>query len=255
VKNQTAIVTGASRGIGATIATTLAAARFTTILIGRDAEALNSVTESIKAEGGLAFAISCDITDKNAVQAAFRSIKQVGPAPSVLVNNAGLGGPFRLTTEVSDEEWEAVFSTNMRAAFWFCREYLPPMKEAGYGRIVNIASIYGLVGGEYSSLYSASKHALVGYTKSIGREWGAFGITSNALCPGFVETEMHSYSDSDEVRPRLGPIGTPTGAIEIAETVLFLMQPMAKHINGATIAIDGGDAAGFPFQIAKASEA
>jgi 3-oxoacyl-[acyl-carrier protein] reductase len=247
VSVPTAIVTGASRGIGAAISVALAKEGLSIALLGRDIEALRSVEAQILAGGGSSFVIRCDLTERASVDSAFSEVYKRCPAPTVLVNNAGVGGPFHLTTEVTDEEWDLLFATNVRSAFWFCREFLPAMKRGGFGRIVNIASIYGLVGGERSSSYAATKHALIGYTRSIAREWGPFGITSNAICPGFVMTDMHRNSAQSRSKPRLGPVGTPVGVDEVVGTVLHLTRPQAAHINGAAIVLDGGLTAGFGF--------
>jgi 3-oxoacyl-[acyl-carrier protein] reductase len=236
-----AIVTGASRGIGAAIARRLGQ-NHSLILLARNAQALESVADELKQAGGEADSIACDLTDWGSVQQAFRRIGDHA-APSVLVNNAGIGGPFHRIDEVDDAEWTRIFHTNVRSLFWLCREYLPVMKERKFGRIVNISSVLGVVGGGRSSTYVATKHAIVGYTKALACEWGSFGITCNAICPGFVDRAMHGESRLNAPLRNIpsGRLGTPE---EIAALVEFLCSREAAYINGAALLADGGLTAG-----------
>jgi 3-oxoacyl-[acyl-carrier protein] reductase len=204
------------------------------LLLARDTGAI----ETLSGQLGHAAAVPCDLTSWESVEQAFACMDQF-PAPSVLVNNAAIGGPFHRIDEVDDAEWADIFHTNVRAPFWMCRKYLPAMKQQHFGRVVNISSVLGVVGGTRSSTYIAAKHALVGYTKAVACEWGEFGITANAVCPGYVDTAMHGPS---VVTPPLhnipaGRLGTPE---EIAELVAFLCSPQAAYINGAAILADGG---------------
>lgn len=164
--------------------------------------------------------------------------------PLILVNNAGIGGPYHRADQVSDEEWDLVFATNVKSVFWFSRWLLPLMRQRGFGRIINIASIYALAGGTGSSTYAATKHAILGYTRSIAAEWGASGITCNAICPGYVNTQMgiqpaqipeHEKRIIEQIRVRR--IGLPA---EIAEMVAFLSSRQAAYVNGASLVVDGG---------------
>ena len=188
--------------------------------------------------------IPCDVTVRRSVDAALAAVSDRLGTPCVLVNNAGLGGPFHRADEVSDEEWELLFATNVRSAFWFCRAPLPRMKEQGFGRVVNLSSVQGLAGAARSSTYVATKHALVGYTKALAAEWGRYGITCNALCPGYVGTAMGVQGDQIEdhentvlARVPAGRLATPD---EVAGFVAFLAGREAGYINGASLVIDGG---------------
>jgi 3-oxoacyl-[acyl-carrier protein] reductase len=245
-------VTGASRGIGAGIATRLAKSGAAVALLGRDFQRLANVEADIRASGGASKAITCDVTDSQSVSRAIEETEAALGAISVLVNNAGLGGPFHRATEVSDEEWELLFATNVRSAFWFCRALLPRMASRAFGRIINISSVLGLVGAARSSTYSATKHALIGYTKSIAAEWGGNGITSNAICPGYVLTDM--TANHPEPLPSQSPavpagrLGTPE---DVAELVVMLAREESAYINGAVLTIDGGLTAACPDLITR----
>ncbi len=172
-------------------------------------------------------------------------INQWGDALLILINNAGIGGPFHRTDEVSEEEWDSVFNTNVKAAFLFCKALLPIMKKQQFGRVINISSVYGKTGGALSSAYAASKHALVGYTKSLAVEWGKYNITCNLVSPGYANTSMGA--DNDEYHADI-IAGIPAQRLaapeEIAKLVAFLVQPGSSYINGADIVIDGGFLAG-----------
>ena len=234
------MITGASRGIGAAIARRLQA-KYSLILLARNVDGLEQVAEEARLAGGAAVSVACDLTDWHSVQQAFRKIAS-HPAPSVLVNNAGIGGPLHRIDETDDAEWSRIFDSNVRSLFWLCREYLPKMKEQGFGRIVNLSSVLGVVGAARSSTYVATKHAMVGYTKALACEWGAFGITCNAICPGYIDTRMHGASQQARISVPLhnvpaGRLGRPE---EIAALVDFLCSPDAAYINGATILADGG---------------
>jgi NAD(P)-dependent dehydrogenase (short-subunit alcohol dehydrogenase family) len=178
-------------------------------LLARDQGALEAVAAEIRAAGGSCAVCPCDVIDRSSVDAALaQATAALGP-PTILVNNAGFGGPFQLLSDSTDADYDQVFHTNVRAAFWFCRALLPGMRAAGFGRIVNVASIEALTGASESAHYIASKHALIGYTKAIAAEWGRFGITSNAVCPGFVATEMAAGFDPAKITPRIPPVDSP----------------------------------------------
>jgi 3-oxoacyl-[acyl-carrier protein] reductase len=236
---RTAIITGSSRGIGRATALVLARRGTAVALLARDQGALEAVAAEIRAAGGSCAVCPCDVTDRSSVDAAIaQATAALGP-PTILVNNAGFGGPFQLLSDSTDADYDQVFHTNVRAAFWFCRALLPGMRAAGFGRIVNVASIEALTGASESAHYIASKHALIGYTKAIAAEWGRFGITSNAVCPGFVATEMAAGFDPAKITPRI-PAGRFADPTEIARIVAFLAAEESPYLNGSVIAADGG---------------
>lgn len=237
-----AVVTGASRGIGAAIAEVLAADGYQVALLARDVEALARLEKKLTAAGGRARSFLCDVADEAAVNATLSSVETHLGTPGVIVNNAGVGGPFHRVDEVSREEWDALFAVNVDGVRHFCRWALPRMKAGGYGRIVNIASIQALFGGARSSTYAATKHAVIGFSKSIAAEWGAYGITCNAVCPGFIDTEMLAKADPaarTELLRRIpaGRFGTPE---EVARLVAFMVGPHGGYINGSAVVMDGG---------------
>ena len=244
---RVALVTGASRGIGAAIAAKLAEEGVEVALCARDAQRLAEVEASIVRGGGEARYFVCDVTDRTSVGTTLDLdiVEEELGQVSILVNNAGWGGPFHLTNEVSDEEWERIFATNIRSAFWFCRRLLPQMRNAGFGRVINISSVLGLAGAARSSTYTASKHALVGYTKALAVEWGGAGVTCNVVCPGYVATDMTAGRDAEsKLDASMIPVGRYGQAREVAEVVAMLARLEAGYLNGSIVTIDGGLSSG-----------
>jgi len=243
---QTALVTGGSKGIGAATARRLAEDGYRVVILARGEAAMAAICDELRSRGDDAVGIRCDITERKSVDEALRRIEGEVGSPGILVNNAGFGGPFHRVDEVSDEEWETVFATNVRAPFWFCRALLPKMKEQGFGRVINIGSIQSLRGAALSSTYVATKHALVGYTKALACEWARWGITCNVICPGYVKTEMlpADFEDTSGLRPRI-PAGRFAEPREIADAVSFLAREGSAYFNGAVLTIDGGLIAGY----------
>lgn len=241
-QSPVAVVTGASRGIGAAIATELSRQGFEVALLSRDTALLTRLQEQLAVAGGRAWPFVCDISNGKDVEATLEKLEAKLGVPRVLVNNAGAGGPFHRADEVSNEEWDWLFGVNVEAVRDLCRWALPRMKAQGYGRIVNISSIMGLFGGAQSSTYAATKHALVGYSKAIAAEWGPYGITCNAVCPGYIETDMLANADP-KVRARLleriptQRFGKPD---EVAGLVSFLVGPQSGYVNGSALVMDGG---------------
>jgi 3-oxoacyl-[acyl-carrier protein] reductase len=227
VNKNVAIVTGAARGIGASIA--------------RHLKEQGYRVAALDLEGT---EYRCDVGQPQSIDAALDEVESKLGTPTVLVNNAGVGGPFHRIDEVSTDEWDWIFSTNVKSVFYFSKLILPKMKALGTGRIVNIASIQGLVGAAQSSTYVASKHAMIGYTRAIAAEWGEYGITCNAVCPGYVDTKMGIQPDQKQdylkqvlARSPVKRIATPD---EIATLVGFLVTPSAAYLNGSVLVADGG---------------
>ncbi len=242
--SEAAIVTGGARGIGAATARVLALRGLKVAVLDILESEASAVADEIVRTGGQAFGIRCDVSKRAEVESAIAQIETRWATPLVVVNNAGVGGPFHQVDEVSDEEWDWIINTNLRSVFLFCRALLPKMKAAGYGRIVNISSIQGLLGATRSSTYAASKHGMMGYTRSIAAEWGAHGITCNAICPGYVDTQLGIQSDKvDRYLERVlakSPIQRVARPEEIAAMVAHLIGPEGSYVNGAAISIDGG---------------
>ncbi|WNG52142.1 SDR family oxidoreductase [Archangium minus] len=239
VNANIAVVTGASRGIGAAIAEVLAENGFRVALVARDVAALSKLETKL---GDRARSFVCDVADEAAVNATLDRIETSLGTPGVIVNNAGVGGPFHRVDEVDTAEWDALFGVNVDGVRHFCRWALPRMKASGYGRIVNISSIQGLFGGARSSTYAATKHAIIGFSKTIAAEWGAYGITCNAVCPGYIDTEMLANADPESRKELLRriPAGRFGSAEEVARLVAFIVGPFGGYINGSSLVMDGG---------------
>lgn len=193
---DTALITGAGRGIGKAIALHLASHGITTLLVSRSKDELHLVRDEIVAGNGKAFAYTCDLTDRDSIQLLTERLLDEHRTISILVNNAGLAKSFKLE-ETSTEFWDQVLATNVTAPFLFAKAFVPGMKEAKRGFIVNIASTAALYGFSYGSAYCASKHALLGLSRSLELELKRFGIRVAAIMPGFVKTDvlMHSIEN------------------------------------------------------------
>lgn len=241
---KVAIVTGAGRGIGAETAKRLAKQNMAVAVLDINEQEAMEVASQIEWDGGRAFALACDVGKREDVERAILvTERKWGTTPLVLINNAGVGGPFHRVDQVSDEEWDWIINTNLRSVFMFSRNLLPKMKQAGYGRIVNVASIQGLLGSAHSSTYVASKHGMIGYTKTIAAEWGQYGITCNAICPGYVNTQMgvraEDISDYDARVMDKSPVKRVAEPAEIAALIQHLVGEHGGYINGRLIRLMG----------------
>lgn len=233
-----AIVTGASRGIGAAIAVTLAADGWPIGVNYRaDADAAARVVAAIEADGGRAAAVQGDIADPKEVDALFAAVEQRFGPVLVLVNNAGTRADG-LSPQLGDEEWASVLDTNLSGAFRTTRRALGPMLRARFGRVVNIASVVGTRANPGQANYAASKAGLIGFTKTVAAEVARRGVTVNAVSPGFVETDMTAGVGREllaAVPARRA--GTPE---EVAACVRFLASDGAAYVTGSTLTVDGG---------------
>lgn len=240
---RVALVTGGGRGIGAAICRHLAQTGYKIAVLDLDPTEAARVADGIAHEGAIALPVAGDVSKRGEVQAALAQTQaSLGPI-DVLVNNAGVGGPFHRIDEVADDEWDWIMTTNVKSVFYLCRELLPQMRRRGFGRIINIASTQGTLGAARSSTYVASKHAVVGYTRSIAAEWGAHGITCNAVCPGYVDTQMGVQAAVPDHLNRVlsaTPVGRIASPEEIARVVTFLAHDASGYINGAIWLVDGG---------------
>jgi 3-hydroxybutyrate dehydrogenase len=249
---RVALVTGGGRGIGRAIALALAGAGADLAVSGRTQAQLEEAAKEIKALGRRALPVTCDVRRRAEVDAMVKRVREELGPPLILVNNAGIATSAKVT-EISDEEWADVMAVNATGAFYCTRAALPFMLEARWGRIVNMASVTSRVGAPYIAAYTASKHALLGLTRAVAAEVAKQGITVNALCPGYVDTDM-TTNNVNRLQARTGrgaeqlrsymegtsPQGRLMTAAEVAEAALFLCGETARGISGQALVIDGG---------------
>ena len=237
---QVALVTGASRGIGRAIASTLAQKGFRVVGTATTAAGAAAIGEALAAFPG-SHGIVLDVTDGDAVGAAIDAIVKEEGALHVLVNNAGITRDM-LSMRMKDEDWHAVLATNLTAVFRASRAAIRPMMKQRYGRIVNITSVVGASGNPGQANYAAAKAGVAGMTRSLAREVGSRGITVNCVAPGFIETDMtralgEAQSAALLSQIPLGRLGQPH---EIARAVAFLASPDASYITGTELHVNGG---------------
>lgn len=240
---RTAIVTGASRGIGRAIALELARRGARVVVNYRaSAEAAAEVVAAITSGGGAATAIAADVGDEQAVQRLVAQTLERYGSVDILVNNAGIVRD-QFVLRMSAAEWESVLKTNLYGAFHCCKLVARPMMRQQRGRIINIASIAGLIGRAKETNYAASKAGLIGLTKALARELAGWKITVNAVAPGLIQTELSGATPPEELGRvvetmiPLGRIGTPE---DVAPAVAFLASDDAAYITGQTLNVDGG---------------
>ena len=241
LSGQTALVTGASRGIGRAIALALGASGAQVACVARSVDKLTETVEAIRAAGGTAEMFACDVTNSESVEKAVDAVVEKFGKLHIVVNNAGITKDT-LIPRMSDDDWDSVINTNLRGTFLFTRAATRIMMSARYGRIINISSVSGLMGNPGQANYSASKAGVIGMTRTVSKELAGRKVTVNAVCPGFIETEMTgALGDAilDEVKKRI-PAKRIGKAEEIAGAVLFLASDAASYITGQVITVDGG---------------
>ncbi len=252
LQNRLALITGGGRGIGRAIALEFAREGAQIALAARTREQVEEVADEI-GETAKPLASVCDVSDVTSVESFFAAIfVHFGKWPDVLVNNAGIAISAPLV-KTSDELWQRHLAINLSGSFYCTRSALPSMIEKKWGRIINIASIAGKTGAPYIAAYSASKHGLLGLTRSVALEVATKGITVNAICPGYVDTEMTSRGvenitsltgrSADEALDslkRMSPQNRLVTSEEVAALALLLASDEGRGINGQAINVDGG---------------
>ena len=237
-----ALVTGASRGIGRAIAMELTRQGMTVIGTATSESGASSISEAIKAAGGVGWGAALDVRDAAGVDALIADIEtKTGSAITVLVNNAGITRDT-LAMRMKDEDWDDVLDTNLKSVFRMCRAVMRGMMKARTGRIVNITSVVGHAGNAGQANYCAAKAGVSGMTRSLARELGSRGITVNCVAPGFIDTDMTKALDESQKTALLGniPLGRLGTPEDIAAAVAFLVSPAASYVTGSTIHVNGG---------------
>ena len=246
------VVTGAGRGIGAAVARDFASSGADVLCASLTAERAEGIAAELRARDAQAWGVACDVADagqvRDLVAAAERHLGHV----DILVNNAGIAHSAPLVrTEV--EDWLRVLAVNATGTFLCTKAFLPGMVSRGWGRIVNVASTAALHGARYITAYAAAKHAVLGITRCTAAEIAAHGVTANAVCPGYVDTDMtfesiqrivartgKSEGEARDFLTALNPQGRLVRAEEVAWLVLSLCQEEARGINGQALVLDGG---------------
>ncbi len=239
--NEVALVTGATRGIGR--ATALALGRKGAIVVGtatseKGAATINDFLSDHDMKGA---GIVLNVTDQDSIDSLLKAIGERFTAPSILVNNAGITRD-NLLMRMKVSEWDEVIDTNLTSVYRLSKACLRPMMKARSGRIVNIASVVGLIGNPGQANYAAAKAGMIGFSKALGREVGSRGITINTVAPGFIDTDMTRDLGAEQRQAlhRQIPLGRLGKAEDVAAAVAFLVSPSAAYITGETIHVNGG---------------
>jgi 3-hydroxybutyrate dehydrogenase len=252
LENRIALITGGGRGIGRAIALAFARDGARVVLAARTAQQVEETAAEIGSEG-IALPVVCDVSDVASVQLMFARVSvKFGRGPDILVNNAGIAESAPLA-KTDDDLWQRHLAINLSGTFYCTRAAVPAMLERGWGRVINVASIAGKTGAPYIAAYSASKHGVLGLTRSIALEVAGKGITVNAICPGYVDTDMtargienvtaktgRSADQALEAIKKMSPQNRLITVEEVAALALLLASEDGRGINGQAINIDGG---------------
>jgi 3-hydroxybutyrate dehydrogenase len=254
LQNRIALITGGGRGIGRAIAFAFARAGAQVAIAARSEDQVEQVARELADQlSAKALAVVCDVSDVQSVERMFAKVAEsFGRGPDIMVNNAGIAESAPIT-RTDDELWHRHLAINLTGTFYCTRAALPQMLERGWGRIINVASIAGKTGGPYIAAYSASKHGVLGLTRSVALEVAAKGITVNAICPGYVDTEMTTRNienitkktrlSADEAMDSIKKMSPQNRIIEpeeVAALAVLLASEEGRGINGQAINVDGG---------------
>jgi 3-oxoacyl-[acyl-carrier protein] reductase len=241
LSNETALVTGASRGIGKAIAEMLGRRGATVVGTATSEGGAQAISEALADSGITGGGKVLNVTDPDSIATLMKTVQDEFSAPTILVNNAGITRD-NLLMRMKDDEWDDVIQTNLTSAFRMSKACLRGMMKARHGRIIMISSIIGATGNPGQSNYAATKAGVIGFTKSLAREIGSRGITVNAVAPGFIDTDMTQALPEEQRNALLGQIALGRlGAVEdIANAVAFLASSDAAYITGETIHVNGG---------------
>ena len=241
LNDKVVIITGASQGIGRTMATVFAESGANVICVARSEDKIKELSSEIENKGGRAIPIACDIGDGSAFSNTIKSVVDQFGKLDILINNAGITRDA-LLMRMNESQWDEVIQTNLKGAFFGMKAAIKPMMKNKFGRIINITSIVGLTGNPGQANYAASKAGLIGMTQSIAKEVGSRGITVNCIAPGWIDTEMTEELPENSKRDLLDriPIGKIGKPENIAHAAVFLASDEASYITGQTITVDGG---------------
>ncbi len=237
------VLTGASSGLGMQMARGFAEQGATLVITARRLDRLEALAEELRAKGTTVLPLKCDVTDSAMVDEVAAKVEAAFGKVDVLVNCAGAGkGGSVLNT--ANEDWDFTIAADMSSVFYVTRAFSNIMKKNNYGRIINIASIYGMVGSTQSIAYHASKGAVVNFTRAVAAELAPYGITCNAICPGFFATELTIETLSTEQFAAYAKMAVPVGRYgkegELNAGAIFLASDEASYVNGVILPIDGG---------------
>lgn len=241
LENELALVTGASRGIGRAIALELGRRGARVVGTATTEQGAQSITAALAEAGIRGRGVVLDVASGEAVEKCFKEIEAAEGTPSILVNNAGITRDG-LLMRMSADDWQTVIETDLSAVYRTCKAVMRGMMKARRGRIVNIASVVGVMGNAGQCNYSAAKAGMIGFTKSLAREVGSRGITVNVVAPGFISTDMTEVLGEEQRKALLGqvPLGRLGSTDDIAQAVAFLASPEAGYITGETLHVNGG---------------
>jgi len=239
LEGQIALVTGASRGIGAAVALELGKQGATVIGTATTANGAAQITQALQGITGEGMAL--DVNDTAQTEGLLKTITDKYGAITILVNNAGITRDT-LLMRMSEDDWDAVLSTNLKSVFRLSQAVLRPMMKARQGRIINVSSVVGHMGNAGQCNYAAAKAGMTGFTKSLAKEVGSRGITVNCVAPGFIDTDMTRELSEDQRNALIGhvPAGRFGSVDDIAAAVAFLASPRAAYITGETLHVNGG---------------
>ncbi|RMH19636.1 MAG: 3-oxoacyl-ACP reductase FabG [Gammaproteobacteria bacterium] len=238
MSKKTALVTGATRGIGKAIALSLASSGYHVIGTATSASGAQTITNALGEQG---VGAELDVTDSVAVTEFFKTLKTSQQLPDCVVNNAGITRDG-LLMRMSESDWEAVLQTNLTSVYRICKAAIPAMMKKRWGRIVNIASVVGLIGNPGQTNYAAAKAGMIGFSKSLAREVASRGITVNCVAPGYIQTDMTaalSEAQREQIQTQI-PLGRLGEVEEVATMVDYLCSPLAGYVTGQTLSVDGG---------------
>lgn len=241
LQNEVALVTGASRGIGRAIAIALARQGATVVGSATSSAGAQSVDAALAEAGGKGRGVVLNVTDQAAIDSVLADVEAHEGTPTVVVNNAGITRDG-LLLRMKPEDWQVIIDTNLSSVFRMSKACLRGMMKQRRGRIVNIASVVGVMGNAGQANYAAAKAGIIGFSKSLAREVGSRGITVNVVAPGFIDTDMTRALSEEQRQALVAPIalGRLGSVDDVAAAVLFLASPGAAYITGETLHVNGG---------------